>query len=292
MKNVTLKEELPNGYKIAEVSLPVRVYENNEYVLKEIKKYALSDGNNIINLKDTNGNLVPILYFDKYEVDEFGNLIIGVAKEGYEVYHRLINNFDLSSTRGTTETDYDLIGGIVIKNEQHYSPTKKIEDIIDEKYYYNYGVINKEGILTVYPTYDYACFANEDACIVGNLWDFTKLKFGKLKYGYVNITTGENITPVAFYQAEKFFCGRAAVKSELIKSNSWGYVDRDKVMTNIKDNNDYADNLHPQFYRACDFEDGEAKVCTGVATILTSRTWIDVDTKGNLVKKMNNRSIR
>ena len=57
-------------------------------------------------------------------------------------------------------------------------------------------------------------------------------------------------------------------------------------MTNIKDNNDYAENLYPRFYRACDFEDGEAKVCTGVATILTSRTWIDVDTKGSLVKKI------
>jgi len=278
MKNIIIKETLSNGYKIVEVSLQIKVYENGEFIFKEIKKYALLNDNNFVNLKDIKGNLVPILYFDKYELDKDENMIIGISKEGNEVYYRVMDNFDLSETLGSTETDYDLIGGRVIKNETYYSATKKIEDIIDEKYYYNYGVINKEGVLSIYPVFDHVSFANEDACIVGNLWSF-----GKLKYGYANITTGEYITPIEFYEAKKFFCGRAAVNADTLGDDVWGYVDRDKVMTDINDNNQYASGLYPRFSEAHDFENNVAKVAKGSYDTYYSS---EVDINGEYVKRL------
>lgn len=279
MKNINVKKVLPNGYKIIEVINKIKVYENKKFVVKEVKKYALADNNDPIILKDINGNLVPMLYFDNYKVDSEGNIIIGIKKEGKEVYDRVINQFDLSDTRCSSETDYDLIGGRVVTNTKHYSPTKKIDDIIPKEYYFNYGVINKEGLLSIYPIYDYICFSNENTCIVGNLWVEEDLK-----YGYVDITTGDFITPIEFNEARKFYDKRAVVGiSARSLKLSFGYVDRDKVITNVNNNNEYAKGLEPKFHNVTDFKDGVATVCISVPTLMSSAKYVDVDAQGNYI---------
>lgn len=278
MVNINIKKVLPNGYKIVEVISNVKTYEDNNFVFKKVKKYALADDNGVVILKDVNGNLVPMTYFDNYKVDKAGNIIIGVKKEGKEVYDRLIDNFDISDTFYDTETSYELIGTRVITNTETVCPTKTIDDIIPKEYYFNYGVINKEGVLSIYPVYDYASFANENSCILGNLWYHENIK-----YGYADIITGEFITPIEFKTAGSFHDKRAAVsvKRKGSVSPRFGYVDRDKVITDVNKDDQYANGLHPMFHRATDFKKGIAKVCIMQGTILTRPSYIDVDVDGN-----------
>lgn len=281
MENVNVKKVLPNGYKIVEIISNVKTYEDKEFVIKKVKKYALADDNGVVVLKDVNGNLVPITYFDNYKVDKAGNIIIGVKKEGKEVYDRLIHEFDITETLHRTKTNYHLRNGIIWEDKESIWPSKTIDDIIPKEYYFNYGVINKEGILSIYPVYDYACFANENSCILGNLAGIKELK--KLIYGYADIITGEFITPIEFKTTGKFYNKRAAVsvKRKGSVSPRFGYVDRDKVITDVNKDDQYAAGLHPMFHRATDFKKGVAKVCIVPGTILTRPSYIDVDVDGN-----------
>lgn len=251
--NVEVVKKLKNGKQIIKVIKEIKISKKNEVISKKIEKYTLKDKNGILNILDLNGNISGIQYFDNYQIDEFGNIIIAIRKDGKEFYERILSKFDLSETNDRIVEEYfgkpniDIFG----PERKVISPTKTIDDIIPKSYYFNYGVINQDGLLSIYPSYDYMEFGNENSCIVGLFEGYGMI------YGYNDIITGEAITPVCFSKTSEFYNKRASVKY----NDRYGYVDRDKIMENPENKDDYATNLSPRYFRATDFVDGQAIVC-------------------------------
>lgn len=246
--NIEVVEQLPNGKKIIKITREIKVQEE----IKKIIKFTIADENGIVPILDTDGELTGIQFFDNYALNEFGDIIIGIQKEVEEYLSRILSKYDLSET-GVQVTEAPggpfNIGPYAKPYYEYEWPTKKLEDIVPQSYSFNYGVINRDGLLSIYPTYDYMRFGNENTCIVGLLTT-------GLKCGYNDLTSGSAITPVCFNEAMDFSEGRARI----LYKNRYGYLDRNKVMNNPENHDEYAENLAPQFFKATEFENGTAMV--------------------------------
>ncbi len=273
-RNVEVVEQLPNGRVILKIERKI-AFQNKS---KKITKYAIGDKDEIVNTLDQNGEMTDILFFDNYKLNEMGDIIIGIKKDGDEYYKRVLSRFDLSDTEvQVTEVPggpFNL--GPYEKSYYEYEmPTKKIEDIIPKSYSFNYGLINRNGILVIYPVYDEIHFGTENTCILGVL---NSLAY--LKYGYNDLISGRPITPICFYEAKDFCNERALVKY----NHKYGYVDRNKVMTNPNNLNEYAENLAPKFWGATSFLDGIATVIISKGNHFEPSRRVKVDTTGNIVE--------
>lgn len=263
-RNIEVVEKLANGNSI------IKVEEINRRI-----KYAIANEGGIINISDLNGNISGIIFFDKYRLNEFGDIIIGVEKDCEEYIQRVLSHYDLSDTQyqelEKTGGPFNIAPGSRLYCDIIY-PTKTIDDIVPQSYRYNYGLINRNGFLSIYPEYDDMQFGNEDTCIVGNLSSVN------LKFGYIDILTGNLITPVCFKEARSFNCNRAVVKY----NRMYGYLDRNKIMEDPKEIGEYADNLEPKFFSASDFENDEAEVCIMPANHLSKSVKVVINPEGIL----------
>lgn len=274
-RNIEIVEKLPNEKMIVRVEQEIEIPQDDKKIIKKIVKFAMADKNGTINISDLNGNFSEIHFFDTYKVNELGDVIIGVKKDACEYNERVLSHYNLDETR--TEVKKSPGGGFDIGPyaKEYYEikePTKNIEDIVPQSYSFNYGIINRYGQLTIYPLFDDIQFGNEDTCIVGLIGG------SNLKFGYNDIITGKYITPVCFNKAGKFNDGRAVVRYE----RKYGYIDRDKIITNPKNSNEYAENLEPKFFWASDFKDGEASVCVALANHFTSSVNAKIDQSGTI----------
>ncbi len=167
------------------------------------------------NILLNNNELASDVWFDKYKIDEAGNCKFAV-KRGYEDFKRLQN--------------------FKIYNDDN--------NHLLEKYTYAYGVINKMGILVIDPLYERVKYANENAYIVSY----------NTKYGYFSSIKKEQITPIIFENAKKFYEGYASVTY----NNKSGYISRNHIITNPDEDRQYAIALNYEY--ANDFIDGIAEV--------------------------------
>lgn len=270
-QNVEIVEKLPSGKLIVKIENQVQKPGTNEF--NTIVKFALADENGLINIVDLNGNLLGFQFFDIYTLNETGEIVIGLKKTGKEYNERVLSHFDLSDTQWKA---IEVPGGpfnIGPYAKQYYEyirPTKTVDDIVPQSYSYNFGLINKEGVLVIYPSYDHIEFGNEATCIVG------RLGFEDLVFGYIDINTGKLITPICFDKASKFYDNRAVVKY----NRKYGYIDRNKVIVNPKNNEEYAANLYPRFFRANDFNNGVAIAGFSQGTHFTQASYAEIDKTG------------
>lgn len=269
--NVEIIEKLPSGKLVVKIENHVQKCGSDETHI--MVKYALADKNGLINIFDSNNNLLGFQFFDTYSLNELGEIIIGIKKSGKEYYQEVLSKFDLSDTEVKTiklGSGPFNIGPYARDYYEFISPTKTIEDIVPDNYSYNFGFINKEGVLIVYPSYDYIEFGNEGTCIVG------KLNYKNLLFGYVDTNDGKFITPVCFKSANNFYDNRAVVEYK----GKYGYIDRNKVIVDPKNNEEYADGLYPRFFKAYDFENGIAIAGYNRATHLTQSSYAEIDKTG------------
>lgn len=226
------EESLLNGNHIIsfKVDKPY-IDEKGNLQNKKVKKF---------NLMKSSGLVVCDRWFDVYRTSPTGEVIVGYEKT-VEDYERTLGNYDLESIGPKlvpTEHGRMLIEG------------KSLEETVDQACKYSYGLINKDGNFVVAPIHDYIDFSTEDTCIVG------RINHG-VKYGYFDTIDGHQITPIAFYKANKFFCGLAIVKG----LSRYRVVSREKVMTDYKDEEQYA--FPKEFDCIFDYVDGKAQVRFG-----------------------------
>ena len=94
-RNIEIVEELNNGNLIIRVEKEIVV--NNE--TKKVIKFTIADKNGIVTILDSKGNLSGIQFFDNYFLNKFGDIIIGIKKDGEEYYNRILSHFDLGNTK-------------------------------------------------------------------------------------------------------------------------------------------------------------------------------------------------
>lgn len=276
-RNIEIVEELSNGNLIIKVEKEIVV--NNG--TKKVIKFTIADKNGIVNILDSKGDLSGIQFFDNYSLNKFGDIIIAIKKDGVEYYNRILSHFDLSDTevKMTEVSDGPFNIGPYYKQYYNYEyPTKTIEDIIPQSYSFNYGLINRDGLLVIYPIYDKIKFGTENTCIVGLLNSSTNLEFG-----YKDILSGNDITPVCFDVAKNFSDGRALVKYQ----DKYGYIDREKIMINPKNTDEYAEKLSPRFFGATSFKNGVATVVTSLGDRFSFSNRVKIDTSGNIVELLS-----
>jgi len=271
--NIEIVEELTNERLIVKIEKEIVI--QNE--IKKVIKFTIADRNGIVNILDSKGDLSGIQFFDCYFLNEFGDIIIGVKRDGEEYYKRVLSHFDLSDAElKVTEVP----GGpfnIGPHAKQYYDyeyPTKTIEDIIPQNYAFNYGLINRNGLLVIYPAYDQIEFGSENTCRIGLLGGTN------LKIGYNDLLSGNSITPICFDVAMDFNEGRAVVEYK----NRYGYIDRQKNMTDPKNPDEYAENLNPKFFRATDFKDGIATVIINQSNHFSPSMRAKINTNGDIVE--------
>jgi len=274
--NIEIVEKLPNGRKNVKIEKEI-VIQAGKYVVEgkpnKLIKFTIVDENDIVNILDSKGELSGIQFFDTYFLNEFGDVIIGIKKDGEEYYERILSRFDLSDTKCktiVTPSEFN-IKGYDKRYYEYEAPTKTIAEIIPQSYSFNYGLINRNGLLVIYPMYDSIQFGNENTCIVGLLGPIKSLIFG-----YNDVLSGDAITPVCFDAANDFYDSRAVVKYKY----RYGYIDRQKIMTNPDNLDEYAKELAPTFYYASNFEDGIATV-----TYIPGNT-TKIDTNGEWINPM------
>lgn len=73
-------------------------------------------------------------------------------------------------------------------------------------------------------------------------------------------------------------------KAAVQYKNRYGYIDRQKIMTNPKNSDEYAENLAPKFFNATDFKDGFATVIITPNDIFNSSRRVKIDLKGNIIE--------
>lgn len=243
-------------------------------------KYTFIKDNDLYPLKDFDDDMSGIQFFDDFEVNEENEVIIKVLKKPDE-WLRILGEFDLSDAMGEVK---EVPGGpfnIGPYAKQYYeykSPTKTIDDIVPKRLKYSYGIVNEDGVLTVYPQFDDMYFTGEGTCVAGNMF-----VCGACRYGYVDCETGKALTPMAFDEAQPFHEERAAVKYK----NKYGFIDRCKVMTDANDNNQYAKDLGPRFYRVTPFQDGITTVTTSMGSIWGGPSRLCLDRNGEFVRSAN-----
>lgn len=269
-------EKLVNGRLIIKVEKEIVV----QGKIKKIIKFTIADKNGIINLLDSKQELSGIQFFDCYYVNEYGDVIIGLKKDGEEYYNRVLSHFDLSETELQVIEAPSGPFNIGPYSKQYYNyiyPTKKIEDIIPQSYKYNYGLINRNGLLVIYPVYDQIVFGAEDTCRLG------LLSGTRLKYGYNDLLSGIAITPICFDSALDFSEGRAVVEF----NDKYGYIDRKKIMNSPGNANEYAKNLAPRFLFASSFDNGSATVYVNDGNIFGSLLAMKVGLNGEISEVIN-----
>lgn len=262
-----------------------------EVATKLGKKYTFVKDNDLYPLNDLDGNMSGIQFFDDYEVSDDGDVIIKLFKNPNE-WLRVLKEFDLSDAQAVyTEVPGGPfnIGPYAKQYFDYKAPTKKVDDIVPSRLKYSYGVVNSEGVLTVFPQFDDMYFVGEGACAAGNLFCC-----GDCRYGYLDCTTGKAFTPMAFDEAHPFSEERAIVKYK----RQYGFIDRCKIMTDANDNDQYAKGLAPTFHRVTPFQDGRATVTIGMGSIYGRAPKFFVDKNGEYiscvtrkhqyVKKINN----
>lgn len=272
--NTEIVEQLPDGKAILEIKREIVIQDKP----KIITKYAITDRNGIVNILDQNGEMTGIQFFDNYKINEMGDIIIGIKKDGDEYYNRVLSRFDLSDTKvKVTEVSGGPfnIGPYAKPYYDYEMPTKTIEDIIPQSYSFNYGLISRNGVLVIYPAYDEVHFGTENTCILGMLNSMTDLK-----YGYNDLISGNPITPICFSKARDFSNERALV----MYNRKYGYVDRNKVMTNPENLEEFADNLAPKFFKATSFQDGVANVIITPSNHFESSSRVKIDITGNIIE--------
>ncbi len=273
MANIEFVEKLTNEKWI--VRIKREVVRGSER--KTITKYTIADQSGIVHLLDLNGELTGIQFFDWYSINELGDIIIGIKKDWEEYYKRVLSHFDLSDAKlEVTEAPGGPfnIGPYAKQYYDYKYPTKMIEDIIPQSYSFNYGLINRNGVLTIYPTYDCMEFSSEDTCRVG------KLENTNLKFGYHDVLSGDALTPVCFDEAKDFSEGKAVVEFK----NRYGYIDRQKIMRHPDHPNEYANNLAPKFFKATSFEEGIAIVITSPSNPFSPSIRAKVNLNGDIVE--------
>ena len=275
-RNIEIIEQLANGKLIIKIEKEIVVQKETK---KEIK-FTIADKNGIVNILDSKGELSGVQFFDNYLLNESGDIIIGIKKDGDEYYKRILSHFDLSDTKvKMTEVPYGPfnIGPYAKQYYDYEYPTKTIEDIVPQSYSFNYGLINRNGLLVIYPAYDEIKFGSENTCRIG-LLEVTRLKFG-----YNDILSGDAITPVCFDTAMDFSEERAVVEYK----NRYGYIDRQKIMINPESSDEYAEHLAPRFFKATNFKDGTAIVIITPSNYFNSSIRAKIDTNGNIVEFLN-----
>lgn len=243
-------------------------------------KYTFVKGDDLFTLKDLNGDLTGIQFFDGYQINKEGEVIIKVFKKPNE-WLGVLGEFDLSDAMGSSKEvpggPFN-IGPYAKRYYEYKAPTKEVDDIVPQDLKYNYGLVNSEGVLSVYPKYDFMSFGGEGTCVGGELF-----VCGSLRYGYIDTETGKKITPIRFDVCDSFREGRGLVKI----NNRYGFVDREKVMVDCDDKEQYAHNLSPSFFRATPFCDGVTCVVISPATHLTRASKATLDRDGNYVGLVN-----
>lgn len=283
--NIEIVEKLNNGKIIVKVINKVPKLGSDKY--NTVVKYAIADENGLVNLVDLNNNLMGFQFFDYYKLSADGEIIIGIKKTGKEYCDDVLSYFDLSDTQGKT---VEVSGGpfnLGPYAKQYYEyiePIKTVDDIVPKSYEFNYGLLNEEGKVVIYPCCDYIEFGNENTCIVG------KLSGEDLLYGYVDVTKGKFITPVCFSFANKFYDNRAIVEYK----RRFGYIDRNKVIDNPLDYEQYAKDLYPRFFSVEDFKDGMATACIIKPTHLSEARYAVLDKTGiiSIIPKRGLRLVR
>ena len=101
-----------------------------------------------------------------------------------------------------------------------------------------------------------------------------------LKYGYNDLISGNPITPICFDKAMDFSNERALV----MYNRRYGYIDRNKVLTNPKKLNEYAKNLAPRFFYATSFQDGVATVTIDPGNHFEPSKRVKINTTGDFVE--------
>ena len=244
MKNVAihLKEEMHEieaignygkiVYKIVPRIMWVR---GKNFYLEEYDK-------TLYNILLKNGELISDIWAEKIEYDKAGNAILRFSLKGFQ------NNGKLYDYR-YNNADWDVCEGV-----------------------------NENGQIVVPPVYGVLEFGEENT-FIARLTEYPNYHH---YYGFISIKDGKYITPIAFDEAYQFSDGRALVRvshfskyaphdgrirnfSSKYFHSGWynyngiyGYLDRDKIMTNIYDEKQYA--IPPIFYQAKSFVNGVACV--------------------------------
>lgn len=246
--NIEVVDELTNGRRIVKIEKKIIVHNETKRVIK----FTIADRNGLVNILDSKGHLSGIQFFDCYFLNEFGDIIIGIKKDGEEYYKRVLVPFYLSNEKLNYDDPFNI---------------GSIENIIPQSYAFNYGLINRNGLLVIYPSFDQIEFGSLNTCRLGFLCETN------LKLGYNDLLSGNSITPICFDVAMDFSEGKAIVGYK----NSYGYIDRQKHMNDPKNPDEYADNLSPRFVRATDFKDGTAMVISNPSFCVFKRLKINID---------------
>lgn len=206
--------------------------------------------NTNIEVVETIGNYGNIIRknITKSFIDDDGDIL----KYSTYVYNVMLKDQSLVSNVWFDIYEYDRYGNCIIGfsrtnhelAELWEIPLYRLGSMVCEQYKYRYGAINSNGFLAVQPIYDRLTFNNENS--------YTAYFNGNL--GYVDSFDGHHITPIIFSHAQPFFENKAAVEF----NGQMGYVDRNKIMRNPNNKNEYA--IEPKYDIASDFENGYAEV--------------------------------
>lgn len=285
---VKIVEKLPNGTGIACVKRVITVGDSQ----REVVKYTLVRDNDLVAIKDINGDMTGIQFFDTYKVGPNGEVIVGVSKPGLEYYKKVLSKFDIREAQVQVKEvpggPFN-IGPYAKQYFEYSGPYKEIEEIVPSGIGFDYGLINADGVMVIYPSYDSMQFSGEDTCRVGSLWIA-----GEQKYGFNDVKTGKPITPVCFKIAHGFVSGRALVEYDGKAGCRMGYLDRNKVMTDPSDFSQYANGLAPRYFAGSHPFDsnGRAQVVLSPASLYSRTLRAVVDTDGEIVEYVHNKQLR
>lgn len=237
--NREIVEQLSNGIAVVKIEIITDTGNKRNF-------YTLLNDGQLFDLIDLNGNLSNVHFFDTYEVNQNNEILIGILRNHNNYCKNVMPLFELN------------------------------EDKCPSRYDYLYGAINSNGCLAIYPERDYISFGNENTCIVGNLCPYSP---SLLKYGYVDLNSGVQLTPVCFDEALGFSENKAAVKY----NGKWGYVDRTKIISIPSNFSEYPSNLWPRFIRVSSFANNKATVVPFRGNIFEEAPVFEINHEGEII---------
>lgn len=193
----------------------------SEYEFVDNRFGVLPSKKDKYNIMRADGTLACAEWFDEYEINKIGECIIKYDK--YLDYGESVSHLDIWKVRN-----------------------------IPYVFRFRYGFVDRNGNLMVEPFWEYLRFGGEDTIIVSGSLDDKRYT---LVGGYVDTITGQNITPIVFEETCVFSDGLAGIRY----GDMYGYVRRDRIMTDPNDNNQYAFPLLARV-KTFDFHDGRAKI--------------------------------